>query len=123
MTKTESIFWEGVRGKQLLGLRVKRQYGIGPYILDFYIPGKRIAIEIDGGVHQVPEIKVKDKNKDAFLSENGISVIRIDNEEVINDRKEIIESLKSLIPNITDPICLPLLKGKDPFQKTRKQKQ
>lgn len=123
MTKAEALFWDKVRGKQLSGLRVKRQYGVGPYILDFYIPVKKIAIEIDGGIHQLHEVFTKDKNKDAFLVENGISVIRILNEDIASDLEGVIEDLNELIERINDPICLPLRKGKDPSKKTEQTKK
>lgn len=50
MTKAEIYLWERIRRKSL-GVRVKRQYGIGPYILDFYIPQLNLAIEVDGKIH------------------------------------------------------------------------
>ena len=96
-----------------MGLRVKRQYGIGPYILDFYIPKQKVAIEIDGGIHELSEVKEKDVNKDSFLMENGISVIRIKNKEITENIEDVVRRLEEVLDSINDPICLPLLKGKD----------
>ncbi len=50
-TDAERKVWSYVRNKQVMGLKFFRQYGVGNYILDFYCPEKRIAIEIDGGHH------------------------------------------------------------------------
>ncbi len=58
MTKAEAILWEKIRASQL-GIKVKRQYGIGPYILDFYIPKIRLAIEVDGEIHLKPDVQEK----------------------------------------------------------------
>ncbi len=96
-TEAEHTFWEAVRNKQILGLRFRRQYGVGIYILDFYIPNKRLAIEIDGKIHLKSEVRIKDKNRDAFLNENGIKVIRFTNEEIENNLESSILKLKDIL--------------------------
>lgn len=101
MTKAEAILWEKVRATKL-GVKVKRQYGIGPYVLDFYIPKIRIAIEVDGGIHQKPEIKVKDINKDSFLNENGIIVLRFTNDEILNELDEVLFEITKRIKTDTN---------------------
>jgi very-short-patch-repair endonuclease len=75
---------------------VKRQYGIGPYILDFYIPKIRLAIEVDGGIHQNPDVKEKDINRDAFLKRNGIDVLRFTNDEVLNEMDKVLSEVKKI---------------------------
>ena len=80
MTSAEELLWDRVRGKKLQGLRFKRQYGLGPYILDFYVPQVKLCIEVDGGIHNLKEVKEKDKNRDAFMKENGIKVVRFRND-------------------------------------------
>ncbi len=51
MTKAEIVLWSKLKGKQLNGLKFRRQYSINNYVVDFYCPELRLAIEIDGGVH------------------------------------------------------------------------
>lgn len=97
MTKAEELFWMKVRRKQVSGVRFKRQYGIGPYILDFYVPKKNLAIEIDGGIHEIETVKQKDTNKEAFLNKNGIQVIRFTNETVLNELDRIIKEIEILM--------------------------
>lgn len=50
-TDAGKALWMKVRNRQLFGLRFFRQYSIGPYILDFYCPMEKLAIELDGGQH------------------------------------------------------------------------
>jgi len=50
-TEFEKILWTSLRGRKLNGFKFHRQYSIGPYIVDFYCPFIRLAIEIDGGHH------------------------------------------------------------------------
>ena len=96
MTEAESILWERVRAKRL-GIKVKRQYGIGPYVLDFYIPKVKLAIEVDGGIHQRPEVKEKDINRDTFLKRNGIEVCRFTNDEILNEMDKVLREIKKII--------------------------
>lgn len=99
MTSAEKILWERVRRKQILGKRFKRQYGIGPYILDFYIPQANLCIEIDGGIHNLEKVRLKDTNKDAFLKQNGINILRFKNQEIEDEIEEVIEMIKKELLN------------------------
>jgi len=106
-TEVEALFWESVRGKKVLGLKFRRQYGIENYILDFYIPSLRIAIEIDGGVHQIESVREKDLNKDTFLKENGIEVIRFTNDELLNDLNTSMQKLENVLFEIRPHLSFP----------------
>ena len=64
-TRTERIVWQTVRGSAL-GLRVRRQHVLEPFIVDFYVPASRLVIEIDGSVHVGRE--AADASRDAALA-------------------------------------------------------
>jgi very-short-patch-repair endonuclease len=74
MSVSEKWFWSAVR-HDALGFRFRRQYSIGPYFLDFYVPSARVCIEIDGEQHA--ERQEADAKRDAYLAEMGILTIRI----------------------------------------------
>lgn len=78
-TKEETILWSKLRNNQL-GFKIKRQYSVGPYVLDFYCPSKKVAIEIDGGQHL--KEKEYDTLRSDYLSVFDIKVIRFWNNEV-----------------------------------------
>ena len=59
-TESEKVFWAHLRNKQFYGMKFFRQYGIGPYILDFYCPTIKLAVELDGGQHNQSENKEYD---------------------------------------------------------------
>ena len=63
-------------------MTVKRQYVVGNYILDFFIPSANIAIELDGSQHFDPKAREADEVRDSSLSSVGIKVIRYTNVEV-----------------------------------------
>ncbi|WP_240625652.1 endonuclease domain-containing protein [Spirosoma pollinicola] len=48
-TDSEKILWEQLKGSKLAGRKFRRQHSIGLFVLDFYCPSERLAIEVDGG--------------------------------------------------------------------------
>ena len=67
-TEAESALWALLRGRQLVGFKFRRQYSCGSYILDFFCPARRLAIELDGGQHFDPKAEVYDQRRTASSS-------------------------------------------------------
>ncbi len=84
-TEAEGIWWEKLRGKQFMGLKFRRQHGIGEYIADFYCPKLKLAIEVDGEIHESIEAKEYDRIRDEYFRSLGIKTIRVKNHEVIGN--------------------------------------
>ena len=80
MTPEERHLWYDFL--KLLPMTVKRQYVVGNYILDFFIPSVNIAIELDGSQHFDPKAREADEVRDSLLSSVGIKVIRYTNVDV-----------------------------------------
>ena len=57
MTPTEAILWEILRNRKFKGLKFRRQMNIGPYIVDFLCKEYKVALEIDGGIHDEEDQK------------------------------------------------------------------
>ena len=93
-TPAEAILWRALKGKQVGGLKFRRQFGIGPYVLDFYCPEIRLGIELDGGIHKTSYTHEYDEMRTRFLKENRIRVLRFENEAVYNNIQGIIEAIK-----------------------------
>jgi very-short-patch-repair endonuclease len=74
-TDAEKTFWSHVRSKQFHGLKFFRQYSIGPYILDFYCPKLKLAIELDGGGHNENDHLEYDAVRTEYLKAQGIDVM------------------------------------------------
>ena len=73
------MMWKLLKNKQL-GYKFRRQHSIGNYILDFYCPDKKFAIELDGEVHNQANVEHYDSERDKYLAGMGIHVMRIENE-------------------------------------------
>ena len=96
-TPQESILWARLRRSQLR-CKFKRQYSVGPYVLDFYAPIKKLAIEIDGSQHL--ENKEYDKERTSYLSVLGIRVLRFWNNEINANIDGVVNKIVSeLIPS------------------------
>ncbi|MFZ2431826.1 MAG: DUF559 domain-containing protein, partial [Lutibacter sp.] len=99
-TKAEGILWECLKNKQLEEHKFRRQHIIGQYIADFVCLKKRVIIEVDGKIHQLPENMESDEIRTAWLIEKGFKVIRFSDEQVIGDIDNTLETiLKELNKN------------------------
>jgi len=79
MTQPERTLWALLRRNEL-GWHFRRQHPVGPYILDFYCAAAKLAVEVDGPVHQ--EQTDRDRRRTAWLEQEGFRVIRFSSEEV-----------------------------------------
>ena len=93
-TAPEAILWRMLKGKQIEGLKFRRQFGIGPYVLDFYCPEIRLCIELDGDVHKTYEQAQYDEIRTRFLNESNIKVLRFENDVVYRSANAIEEAIK-----------------------------
>ncbi len=98
-TLAEGKLWEVIR-KSKLGAKFIRQYSIGPYILDFYVPKLKLAIELDGKHHANTDIQEYDKIRTEFLHTADIEVLRFWNAEIINDMPQALEKIFQAIQKL-----------------------
>jgi len=94
-TEAEQLLWRNLKGKKMDGRKFRRQHSYGNYILDFYCPSERLAIELDGNHHFTAEGKEDDSIRDQFLKDNDIKVIRFSNREVEKKIEEVLEKIKA----------------------------
>jgi very-short-patch-repair endonuclease len=96
MTPAESVLWNHLRRKALDGYRFRRQHPAGRFILDFYCHPLRLAIELDGSVHHLPEQAEYDVGRTAELERLGITVLRFRNEEILQNIDFVIDTIQSI---------------------------
>ena len=97
MTEAEIFLWKKLRGRQLNGLKFRRQHPLDIFIADFYCHEKKLIIELDGGIHDEIEQKEYDDGRTFELEEKGFKIIRFKNEEVINDINKVLARIIELI--------------------------
>lgn len=95
MTKQEKHLWYDFLKK--LPIQVKRQKNIENYILDFYIPSVKIAIEIDGIQHTSEEGRIQDEKRDSILNSYGIRVLRFQNRDINNNFLSVADEILKVL--------------------------
>ncbi|WP_445263768.1 endonuclease domain-containing protein [Rhodohalobacter sp. 8-1] len=85
-----------MRGRQL-GYQPHRQIPINEYIVDFYCHELFLAIKIDGGSHDHPEIAVSDLKRQNELEALGIRFLRFEEKEVRKSLDGVVEAIENWI--------------------------
>jgi very-short-patch-repair endonuclease len=93
-TDAERLIWSRLRAGRLEGLKFRRQHPIGPYIVDFVCLERKLVIELDGGQHALPEETQKDNQRDSWLKEEGYTVLRFWNNEVLTNLNGVLEEIR-----------------------------
>jgi very-short-patch-repair endonuclease len=84
-TPAEKKLWSVLQNSQLNGHKFRRQHSVGYYILDFYCPVERMAIELDGDSHFTDEAIAYDQERTAYLNAFNIRVLRFLNTDVYDN--------------------------------------
>ena len=99
MTYCEKIVWLHLRKKQL-AYRFLRQYSVDHFVIDCYCPKLKLAVELDGDVHNLPEQKEYDIARQKYLEKFGIKFIRITNEEFLGNPNKAFSKIEKKIISI-----------------------
>ena len=97
LTSAEKLFWKIVRNRNLSGLKFRRQHPIGPFIADFYCHALKLVVEIDGDIHDLEDVRQYDTQRENYLKELGIKVLRFKNEDVFANAHLIEVAISDLM--------------------------
>ena len=95
-TEAEKLLWNRLNKNQISGLSFRRQHPINQFIADFYCHKLKLVIEVDGGIHELPENKVYDICRSEIMIEYGIKVIRFSNEQIINELENVLKTIENI---------------------------
>ncbi len=95
LTPAEAKLWTLLKGKQMNGRKFRRQHSFANYILDFYCPEERLAIELDGQGHFEAAQAEYDKERVLFLETFGIRVLRFENKWVWDNPDGLLDEVRS----------------------------
>lgn len=96
-TETEQILWQYLRQFRFEGFIFQRQYSVGRYVLDFYCPKVRLAVEVDGGQHYTTAGKKYDDERTGYLENVNICVIRFTNDDVRENIDGVVDVILSYV--------------------------
>ena len=112
-TDAEKKLWAVLRNRKLAGVKFKRQFPVGKYILDFYAPEYGLGIEADGGQHYGDEYKQRDEIRTKELSKLGIEIVRFSDQDILTNIEGIYETIERVLKNRqTPPHLYPLPQGR-----------
>ena len=97
MTDAEKILWSKLRNKQLENQKFRRQHPLGPYVLDFYCPSKRLVIEVDGGQHYTHKGKLRDKKREEYLTKCGLIILRYSDKDILTNLNIVLRDILNKI--------------------------
>ncbi|WP_448665147.1 endonuclease domain-containing protein [Sphingomonas sp. CJ20] len=92
MSLPEVLLWQELR-KRPEGLKFRRQHPARPYVLDFFCPASRLAIEIDGEAHARGDRPERDTARDAWLTAQGVRVLRIAAVEILSNPEGTVKHI------------------------------
>ncbi|HKS64859.1 MAG TPA: endonuclease domain-containing protein [Xanthobacteraceae bacterium] len=95
-TDVEKRLWQKLRNRQL-GADFRRQHPAGPFVLDFYCPSLRLAIELDGGQHAEAGHQTRDRQRQHWLGERAVTVLRFWNSDVAQNLNGVLEVIAAKV--------------------------
>jgi very-short-patch-repair endonuclease len=90
LTLAERVLWEALKERRLDGLRFRCQHPVGPFVLDFWCPARKLAVEVTSGVYDRSDQAEYDEARTAQLELFGYRVVRVRNEEVLTDLASVL---------------------------------
>jgi very-short-patch-repair endonuclease len=94
-TEAERKVWDLLKNRKLLGLKFRRQHVIEGFVVDFYCLERKLAIEIDGGIHD--RRRDYDELRQQEIESKSNTVIRVRNEELKDNCVVLIQRIKEAI--------------------------
>jgi very-short-patch-repair endonuclease len=92
-TEPERILWRRLRNRNFGGYKFRRQHPFQDYVLDFYCPSAKLAIELDGGGHDYHRKQIRDARRSEFMARQGIVVLRFWNHQVRQELDSVLRSI------------------------------
>jgi len=93
LTPVEAALWKSLQRSQLCGKKFRRQHSVGPYILDFYCPECRLAVELDRQTHFNPPAWERDCGRTQYLDSLNIRVLRFENRAVFESLDWVLRQI------------------------------
>ena len=93
LPKAETILWGKIRDRKILGYKFRRQYSVGAFVIDFYCPVLRLAIEIDGDSHFQEGSAEYDRERERTIESFGIRFLRFRNVEIFENLQVVLDAI------------------------------
>ncbi len=99
-TMHEATLWLMLKNRQIGGVRFRRQFSVGAYVLDFYCPELKLCIELDGADHFTNEGAEHDEVRTAFLVGEGIEILRFENRDLFEKQTFVLNAINKKVEQL-----------------------
>lgn len=103
----EILLWSKLKGKQLNGFKFRRQYGVLNFVVDFYCPRCKLAIEIDGNSHYGDKAQQHDADRQLAIQSLGIRFLRFKNTDVLRNIDGVLDEIIGVVSEYKPPLAPP----------------
>lgn len=100
MANAEIFLWRFIRNRKIDNCKFRRQYSIGKFIVDFYCPELKLAIEIDGDTHVQGNTPEYDKERQRIIESLGIKFLRFTNEQVYKNTEYVLKTIHNIVQQL-----------------------
>jgi len=100
LSKAEAVLWTHLSRRQMLGYKFRRQYSVDQYIIDFYCPELKLAIEVDGESHFTETARAYDRKRQECIGSFGIRFLRPTNADVLGNLCGVLDEIANKISEI-----------------------
>ena len=107
MTEAEKRLGEHIRNRQLENCKFRRQYSVAAFVLDFYAPEIKLALEVDGDSHFVDGAVEYDAERQEFIESGRIKFLRFTNDDVYHNLDGVLEVIVEVIKSLRTSGVLP----------------
>ena len=98
MTDAETVLWMHLKQK-IEGCKFRRQHPVGLFIADFYCHKAKLVIEVDGSIHNLPDIKKNDEEKESYFIQKGYVIVRFTNEQIMTSIEDVLDRITTTVSN------------------------
>lgn len=102
LTPAEAALWKSLQRSQVNGKKFRRQHSVGNYILDFYCPECRLAVELDGQGHFNSMASEYDYRRSEYLQKLNIRVLRFENRLVFENLEGVLRMITGHLTTATE---------------------
>ncbi len=101
MTRADKTLWISMKRRRILGYKFRRQHGIKEYVVDFYCPELKLAIEADGDSHDTPDAKRCDARRQRSIEKEGVRFLRFADDEILGSPGKVIQHIEEEVRRLS----------------------
>ncbi|MBU0489188.1 MAG: endonuclease domain-containing protein [Bacteroidetes bacterium] len=106
-TEAEYDLWQKLRNRKQIGLKFRRQHPLNQFVADFYCHEIKLVVELDGGIHNESTQQERDEGRTEMLRQQGITVVRFSNEDILYDLQKSLKKIKDVASGIKKQLSEP----------------